>query len=82
MFPALIMGHFAWLWVARDHLKKREFKLFCAGFCNISIYHLVLSFTRSILMMMMMMMMAVTILVFRMMMTPMMTIYIFSRDTG
>ena len=47
MFPALIMGHFAWLWVAGDHFKKREFKLFCAAFCNISIYHLVLSFTRS-----------------------------------
>ena len=55
MFPALIMGHFAWLWVAGDHLKKGEFKLFCAAFCNISIYHLVLSFTRSILMMLMMM---------------------------
>ena len=47
MFQALIMGHFAWLWVAGDHLKKGEFKLFCAAFCNISIYHLVLSFTRS-----------------------------------
>ena len=47
MFQALIMGHFAWLWVAGDHFKKREFKLFCAAFCNISIYHLVLSFTRS-----------------------------------
>ena len=47
MFPALIMGHFAWLWVAGDHFKKREFKLFCAAFCNISIYHLVLSFTGS-----------------------------------
>ena len=47
MFQALIMGHFAWLWLAGDHFKKREFKLFCAAFCNISIYHLVLSFTRS-----------------------------------
>ena len=71
MFPALIMGHFAWLWVAGDHLKKREFKLFCAAFCNISIYHLVWSFTRFILMMMMTMM-----FMMMMMMTLMMTIYI------
>ena len=55
MFQALIMGHFAWLWVAGDHFKKREFKLFCAAFCNISIYHLVLSFTRSTSLVMMMM---------------------------
>ena len=54
MFQALIMGHFAWLWVAGDHFKKREFKLFCAAFCNISIYHLVLSFTRSTSLVMMM----------------------------
>ena len=68
MFQALIMGHFAWLWVAGDHFKKREFKLFCAAFCNISIYHLVLSFTRS------------TSLVMTMIMkfTMMTTIYIFA----
>ena len=71
MFQALIMGHFAWLWVAGDHFKKREFKLFCAAFCNISIYHLVLPFTRSILAMMMMFMIMMT------MITMMMTIYIF-----
>ena len=63
------MGHFAWLWVAGDHFKKREFKLFCAAFCNISIYHLVLSFTRSTSLVMMMMITKFT------MMT---TIYIFA----
>ena len=79
------MGHFAWLWVAGDHLKKGEFKLFCAAFCNISIYHLVLSFTRSILMMMMtmmFMMMMMKMFMMMMMMTLMMTIYSLSRDTG
>ena len=68
MFQALIMGHFAWLWVAGDHFKKREFKLFCAAFCNISIYHLVLSFTRSTSLVMMM----------TMKFTMMTTIYIFA----
>ena len=70
MFQALIMGHFAWLWVAGDHFKKREFKLFCAAFCNISIYHLVLSFTRSTSLVMMMTM--------TMKFTMMTTIYIFA----
>ena len=68
MFQALIMGHFAGLWVAGDHFKKREFKLFCAAFCNISIYHLVLSFTRSTSLVMMI----------TMKFTMMTTIYIFA----